>query len=89
MGLGEVPSAMMTASASILNSAALHGDRAAAAGGVRLASSIRMQVMDWTWPFSSPLDGNGIGEQVENDAPSSLAWWTSSARAGSSASERR
>ena len=88
MGLGEVPSAMMTASASILNSLPSMGTgrrRPEASGS---PSSMRMQVMDWTWPFSSPSMEMGLVSRSKM-MPSSLAWWTSSARAGSSASERR
>ena len=51
-----------------LELAALHGDRAAAAGGVRLAQFHTDAGHGLDMALLIPLDGNGIGEQVENDA---------------------
>ena len=51
-------------------------------------SSIRMHSIPHTQPFSLPMMRTGLVSSWKS-MPSSLAWWTSSLRAGNSSSERR
>ena len=87
-GLGDVPSAMITTSHSISKS-----DPGLTTGARRPLSSgspsvISTHEMPRTRPCSSPSMRVGL-VSMRNSMPSSLAWCTSSARAGNSVSLRR
>ena len=87
-GFALVPMATTTRSQSTTNSDPSTGTgrrRPEASGS---PSSIRTQRSPVTQPSSSPTTSTGAVRKV-NRMPSCSAWWTSSARAGSSARDRR
>ena len=87
-GLGEVPMDMITQSQSRMNSepGISTEERLPEASGS--PSSVLMHRMLETHPFSSERISSGLASR-RNCTPSSIACSTSSARAGSSAKERR
>ena len=86
-GLGDVPRAMITVSVSISNSLPGMGTGLRRPLSSGSPSSMRMQRNARTQPFSSPKISTGL-VSMSNTIPSSMAWCTSSRRAGSSASVR-
>ena len=87
-GLALVPMATTTRSQSIVNSepSILIGRRRPLLSGS--PSSIFTHRRPVTHRFSSPMTSTGAVRK-SNTTPSSIAWWTSSLRAGSSSAERR
>ena len=87
-GFGDVPRAMMTVSVGISNSEPGMGTGLRRPLSSGSPSSIRMHFRARTQPFSSPSTSTGL-VSMSKMMPSCMAWWTSSRRAGSSASVRR
>ncbi len=85
-GFGLVPSAMITASQSVWNSDPSIGTGLLLPEASGSPSSMRMQSMPFTQPFSSVVMRTGFVRRLKM-MPSCFAWPTSSFLAGSSSSD--
>ncbi len=87
-GFGPVPTATIATSSGISNSEPSTGTGRRRPESSGSPSAMRMQRAPRSQPFSSPRNSTGW-VRVWISTPSSFAWWTSSARPGISASDRR